>query len=75
MSAIGNRQAIPDDRPKRALASDGVTMYAVLEARIDGRRTFYSDVDTIRLGGRKRTALPNSRGIPGPWSLTRSARR
>lgn len=58
VSAIGNRQAIPDDRPKRALASDGITMYAVLEARIDGRRTFFSDVATIRVGGRKRAALP-----------------
>ena len=58
VSAINGRAGLPDDKPKRALAADGVTLYAVLEARIAGERVFFSDADTVQLSGRKRVTRP-----------------
>lgn len=58
VSQVNGASSLPDDKPKRALAEDGVTLYAVLEVEVAGRRLLYSDAGVVRLRGKKRVTLP-----------------
>ncbi|HVK71937.1 MAG TPA: hypothetical protein VM734_01400 [Kofleriaceae bacterium] len=50
-----------DTTPKRALAKDGVTLFAVLDIEVDGRRTLYSDAPSLRWKGALVTPVPLAR--------------
>lgn len=52
------------DRPKRARADEGVTLFAVLEVREGGTRELYADVSAVRLGGRRLRASPLEQAPP-----------
>lgn len=59
VSRVG-REGVADDTPKRALARDGVRLFAVLEA-VDGTATvFFSDAGTVKLRGKTHTTRPLS---------------
>lgn len=67
----GGNLPIADDTPKRAVAAEGVTLYAVLVAT-DGKRTVYfSDVPKIRLGKTEHATLPLARGPLAFWFWSR----
>ena len=53
--------AVPTDRPKHALASDRVTLYAVLAVREAGRLQYYGNVPSAVIAGRPRTLQPLDR--------------
>ncbi|HKE14792.1 MAG TPA: hypothetical protein VKB80_08020 [Kofleriaceae bacterium] len=58
VSRIG-RAPVADDRPKRALARDGVRLYAVLVARDGAHTAYYSDAGpVVEIGGKRRPARP-----------------
>ena len=50
--------AVATDRPKRALAAAGVTLYAVLRVRDGNTVTTYSDAPAIQIGGKRIAARP-----------------
>jgi hypothetical protein len=56
---------IADDRPKRALARDGVTLFAVLAVRDGSRTDYFTDAGpAIELGGKRRAARPLDQAPP-----------
>lgn len=57
VSRAGDDEAATD-RPKRALAADGVTLYAVLRVRDGNTVTTYSDAPAIQIGGKRIAARP-----------------
>ena len=57
-------EGVPDDAPKRALAAEGVTLFAVLETRRGGERHFYSAAGKVHLRGAMRTTKPMSEAPP-----------
>ncbi len=57
VSRAGATGAI-DDKPKRALADEGVTLYAVVEVKEGKVRRHYSDAGDVRLGGARITTRP-----------------
>lgn len=58
VSRVGG-SGIADDMPKRALAREGVTLFAVVEAVNGGKRLYFSDAGPeIRVAGKVRAARP-----------------
>ncbi len=57
VSRVG-ADGVADDRPKRALAADGVTLFAVVEVKIGKRRHYFSDAGAIRLRGKQVATRP-----------------
>ena len=57
VSRVGSGGAA-DATPKRALAKDGVTLFALVEVEHDGARTLYSDAGNVRWRGKPVTTRP-----------------
>jgi hypothetical protein len=47
-----------DASPKRALAKEGVTLFALVEVESGGKRVFYSDAGSVRVRGKNVTTRP-----------------
>lgn len=69
VSRIGD-DGVPDDRPKRARAADGVTLFAVVIAEERGARRVYADAPAVRIGGKTLAARPLADGpaVALAWS-------
>jgi hypothetical protein len=55
---------VADDRPKRARADAGVTLFAVVVAKVGGETRHYSEAPVIRLGTRRVAARPLAEAPP-----------
>jgi cell wall-associated NlpC family hydrolase len=60
VSRVGTASSsnVADATPKRALAKDGVTLFALVEVERGGKRTLYSDAGTVMWHGKKTTTRP-----------------
>jgi len=54
----GEGAGVADATPKRALAKEGVTLFALVEVERDGKRTIHSDAGRVRWRGKTVTARP-----------------
>lgn len=62
VSKLTNSDNIPTTRPKRTRADIGVTMFAVVETRIQRKRVFFSEAGKVRIGSRTYKTRPMSEG-------------
>lgn len=64
LARVTGERAAADARPKYALASAGVTLYAVIETEREGKRRFYSEAGRVRVRGRVHGSAPMAEAPP-----------